>query len=538
MDGIGSNRNGMGNEPQQWDKTYGKRSLPQNNGSYGVINSFDGGRNNAQTERMNSFGPPVQPYLPQKKGHKKGILIAVMSVAAILLLCVGFGWISHVSSPAYKLKKGFENMDKEWAQMRNPLTEKLGADEISRKMMEQGSHIDTQLDFTTDIYGIGEITLGIDTDFYKDVRRKELDARTGISIMNYEFMHFNLYGDEEELCFSIPELFMEDLYIETEDVAKQFNKSMWADPYLFGELEEDYSINLFPDTPDIETIHSWQELRESLGQYSDHLEECLQNAEIEEAGRGLYRVIFDPMDMNFLLRDLLQSCEDITGQDLYDILSCLQLVDMDEDISLLFELDGSNCIRKIILEAPVSILDHQIELEGELLFEGEKRSIDLIRGQFVLTNEDDEEIEIIWQVDQSLTSDGDTYKMEADVKCRVIDEEVNLKYKLYCDAQYDEFRVDLSMKDDWFVYVIEAEGRIDDIKPGQSYDLDLSDLSVTMDGERMFKVSGNIKMEPFHGEIKRSAEAETAFFEMTERDFDRILDRIDDKYGSLLDLMP
>ena len=68
--------------------------------------------------------------------------------------------------------------------------------------------------------------------------------------------------------------------------------------------------------------------------------------------------------------------------------------------------------------------------------------------------------------------------------------------------------------------------------------MDLQEISMTMDGEELFKISGNIKVEPFEGEIKRSAEARTALFEMTERDWERILDKIDAEYGSLLDLLP
>jgi len=430
-------------------------------------------------------------------------------------------------------------MDEEIAQMRNPLAKKLDADGISRMMTQEGSHVDSRLDFTVDTGSLGDVTLGIDTDYYKDVRRKEMDASASLSIMNYDFAHFNLFGDEEVICFSLPELFLEDIYIETEDVAGQYNRSMWADPYLFGEMEEDYSINLFPDTPRTEPVHSWQDVRAYLGQCSEHLEECLQKTKIEKAGKGLYRVTFDALEVNYLLRDLLMTYEEVTGQDMYDILSYLQLVNMGDDISFLFEIDGKNCIRRIMLEEPVSLLDDQISLEGEILFQGKKRSIELLRGQFVFTrnDEDEEQLELIWQVDQSLSSDGEEYRMDADMKCKIMDEEVDMKYTSYYDAQYDKFQMNLSMKDDWSVFVIEGGGRFDDIRPGLSYQMELEDFSMTMDGERLFKLSGDIKVEPLRGDIKRSARAGRAFFEMTEEDWNRILNRILAEYNSLWDLI-
>lgn len=544
MDETGRNQNEMGNGPAkepQWDNTYGKKSLPQISNPYGIQNVPYGEQRPPKqnvAEQISSFGPPVQPYLPPRKSHKKGIFIALGVLLALLLLCVGAGWISHVSSASYKIKKGFEKMDQEWVQMKNPLAEKLGADEITQMMEEDGSHIDASLNFTADTYGYGDMTLGVDVDYYKDMRRKEMDVAASLSIMNYDFAHFNFYGDEDVVCFSIPELFIEDLYIETEDVAKQFNRSMWADPYLLGEMDEDYSIDLFPETVNFRTVHSWQDVRESLGQHSDHLETCLQKARIEKAGKGKYRVIFDAMEVNHLLRDLLESYEEMLGEDMYDILSYLQLVNMGDDISLLFDIDQGGHIRKIAFEEPVRLLDNQIELEGELLFLGQKRSIDLIRGQIVLWNEDDEKIEFTWQMDQTLSSDADKYDAEIDMKCNVMDEELDMKYTVCFDAEYDEFRADLSMKDEWGVYKFLAEGGFDDIKPGKSYEVDVRNFSVEMDGEELFKVTGDIKVEPLRGDIKRSAKAGRAFFELTEEDWERILDRVDEEYGSLWDLLP
>ncbi len=540
MDGTGRNQNEMENKPQ-WDNTYGKRSLPQINTTYGVQNTLCEEQKQPEqsmADKISSFEPPVQPYLPQEKKRKKGIFIALGVVLALLLICIGAGYLAHRSAPVYKIRKGFENMDKEWAQMRNPLSEKLDADELKRMMAEDGSHVKTRLNFAMDTYGMGSVTLGIDTDYQKDVRHKELDARTSLSVMNYEFAHFNLYGDEDALCFSIPELFLEDVYIETEDVTGQYNKSMWADSYLFGEMEEEYSIDLFADIPQYESVHSWQDVREYLGKSSEHLETCLTDARLERAGKGIYRVTFDALEVNYLLQDLLQAYEDMTGQDMYDLMSCLQLVSMGDDISLLIKIDQKGVIRRIVLEDPVSILDNQIKMEGEILFNGQKRSIDLLQGEITFTRYDgDENLEIIWQVDQWIDSAGDEYQVEADMKCKAMDEEMNLKYKGTYDAVYDEFVMNFSMKDDWTVCNIYGNGRFDNIRPGCGYEMDLEEFSLELDGEELFKLSGDIMVEPLRGEIRRSAKARKAFFQMTEEDWYEILDRIDEEYGSLLDMM-
>lgn len=541
MDGAGKNQNEMGNEPQ-WDNTYGKRSLPQVNTAYGVQNTlYEESKQPGQSvaQQISSFGPPVQSYIPQGKKHKKGIFIALGVVLAILLICAGAGYYTHITSPVYRIRKGFENMDSEWAQMRNPLAKKLGTDEIAKMMAQTGSHVKTRLNFAMDTYSFGDITLGVDTDYYKDMWRKEIDAETSFSIMNYDFAHFNFHGDEDVICFSIPELFLEDIYIETGDVAEQFNKSMWADPYLFGEMDEGYTLDLFPDTPQAEPVQSWQELREYLGDCSDHLENCLKGAEIQKAGKGQYRVTFDALEVNYLLRDLIQTYEDMTGQDMYDLLSCLQLVSMGDDINLLIRIDNKNRIKSIVVEDPISILDNQMKLEGEILFNGYKHSIDLLQGELLFTRyDDDESLEIIWQVDQWMNTDGDEYQVEADMKCTLMDEEVNLKYTGNFDSKYDEFEINLSMKDDWTVCNICGNGSFDDIRTGKSYEMDLEKFTVTMDGEELFNITGDIMVEPPDGNIRQKVEARKALFEMTEDDWDRILYRIDEEYESLWNMLP
>lgn len=275
-----------------------------------------------------------------------------------------------------------------------------------------------------------------------------------------------------------------------------------------------------------------------MGRNSDHLETCLKEAKIEKAGKGIYRVTFDSMEVNYLLRDLLQSYEDMTGQDMYDMLSCLQLVSMGDDISFLIKIDQKGLIRRIVIEDPISIMDNQIKLEGEVLFNGKKRSVDLIQGEFAFTGyEDDENLEIIWQVDQWIDSAGDEYQVEADVKCKAFDEEMNLKYKGTFDAAYDEFVMNFSMKDDWTVCNIYGNGRFDNIRPGCGYEMDLEEFSMELDGEELFKLSGDIMVEPQRGEIRPSAKAGKAFFKMTEEDWYRVFDRIDEEYGSLLDML-
>ena len=157
-----------------------------------------------------SYGPQEQQYMPQnpKKTTAFKILIAVACVVAVVFAAVGIGVAYFRSTAAYKLGKGIQNLTREAQQSRDPLAEKLGMEDIVLMAATEGSYVSTRFNFSAEeMYGA---TLGIDTECYKDVQNKKMSADTSLSVMNYEFAHLNLYADEEALCFSIPELFLEN----------------------------------------------------------------------------------------------------------------------------------------------------------------------------------------------------------------------------------------------------------------------------------------------------------------------------------------
>ena len=134
--------------------------------------------------------------------------------------------------------------------------EYTGGDDMLRMMQEDGCHVDTSLDFSMDMPMMGTVTLGLDTDFYKDMKAKELNAETSLSMINYEFGHLNIYANDEVFCFSVPELFMEDMYIENENVVSQFNNSILAE-YSEQSDAEEFSIDLFSIENKANSIRDW-----------------------------------------------------------------------------------------------------------------------------------------------------------------------------------------------------------------------------------------------------------------------------------------
>lgn len=495
-----------------------------------------------QNQNSNTFGPPAQLYLPPKN-HKKTALIVILCVAAVFLAGILGGCVYHMHSPAYKIEKGILNLMREAEELKNPLTEKLGADQIRRMLAEEGAHLDTRMNVTTDTF-LGQVTLGVDTDCEVDRREKEIAASAGVSVMNYDLANLELYGDEEKLCFSIPELYLENVYIENENVVDQYNHSLWAE--LFGKAEgDDFSIDLFPDAwlfGDEEGVG-----KAFLKEYADEIEECRRHMTMEKAGEELYRVSFDEMYFNELVRQFLYDYVDYSKagrEDAMGILSYFDVVSGADEISFILEINRANRIESIRVEEPLSLCDGRIQVDGDIYFLGGERSIEKLQGMFTVKRkqgEERKETEIVWQATQSLELDD--YQMEADVKCAFTEDgetqNLRLGCELGCDGRKNSFDGEFTVKDmeDDFELVWQASGGFSHVKKGESFDMELDELTLSVEDEEVWLVRGEIGLSPLKRRVRQNVKAKTAFFELSEREWDKILNRVYKDYEYLLESM-
>lgn len=512
--------------PQQNDDPYRSRDLKH---PYGKNDSW-------QAENTDVvFGPQQQQYLPQqqKKGTAVKILIAVVSVIIAVFTIVGIGTAYYRSTAAYKLGKGMQNLVRESVQFQDPLMEKLGMEDMLMMIAKDGSHIDTTINFTAD--GLYGTTIGIDTESYKDVPNKQMSADTSISVMNYEFAHLNIYADEESLCFSIPELFLEDMYIDNENVMSQYNRSFLAEVIGISDAE-DFSIDLFADPDDRMSIKEWKDLEAFSEHYEADLRACQEKMVMEKAGKGFYRVVLPAREMDRLLQNMMKAYDaiyEMAGEEQwwkeYDRL-------IDSEVSVLFEINKRNHIESISFEKPIKIMDGTASMEASLHFLGDKRSIDRIQGEISVQGVDDVKRAIHYQIVQ--TAAESTYKLDMDVELmEESDSVLRVKYVTNSDADEDTFAMNFSVWDDVEDMELILEGSLDDIVKGRSMLLDLENIAFHMDGEELFKITGKIMIEPMEGEVVGSVEKGTAFFEMTEDDWLDILYEIDDAYGGFLNYL-
>lgn len=492
------------------------------------------------------LGPPEQAYLPQPDHRKRNLIILICAIVAVTIIA-GMIWFSYTHSAAYRIKRGFMRLVKEETALKNPMDEKLGMEALCRMIYTEGSQADTKLDVTFDTF-LGEVTLGVDTDYAKDMKKKELSSTTALSIMNYEFGHLDVYADKDNFCFSVPELFVEDFYVENENVFKQYNRSMWADEWLFGEAQgDDFSIDLFSApwyVTDEEGVG-----KAFLKRYAGEIEDCYRNMKMEKAGDGLFRIRFEGSSFNYLvwslLSDYLNDNMNVPGSDREDILGILSYFDAasgPEEISFLLEMDHTDRIESIRLEHPLSLGRGAVHIDGDVYFLGGENSMEKIQGRISFDNKDAENIreqELVWQIVRSL--EQGEYQMESEAKYSFLMDNIKNTIKLEGDFSYDgpknSFQARTSANMEEMELAWEASGDFSHIRKGEGFDLRLDEVRLLTNGEQIMLVRGEIDLAPLSRRVKQIAEPKTALFSMGEEEWSKILDKIDRAYGYLWETM-
>lgn len=492
------------------------------------------------------LGPSVQPYLPRQDHRKRNWMIVLCVIAAVVII-TGVLWFAHTYSPAYRIQKGFLRLMKEAQELQNPMEEKLGLQELSRRLYTEGGEVNTKLNTTLDTF-LGEFTLGMDTDYVKDRRERKMSSSTAFSIMNYEFGHLDVYADEDNLCFSVPELFIEDLYLENENVLAQYNRSMWADDWLFGEAEgDDFSIDLFSSPWYLEDEEG--AAKAFLKRYAGEIEACGRNMKLEKAGDDVFRIRLEGSSFNYLvwriISDYLNDNMNVPGsyrEDMLGFLSYFDAASGPEEICLLVEMGGADRIESIRLEHPLSLGRSAVRIDGDVYFLGGKNSLERMQGRIAFDNKDGEGIreqEILWQVVRSL-EEGE-YQMESEVKYSYLQDEVKHTVKLEGDFSYDgpknSFQAGMSADIEETEFGWEASGDFSHIKKGESFELDLDEIRILTDGEQTMSVKGEIHLGPLSRRVKQIAEPKTDLFSMGDEEWMGILEKIDKAYGYLWETM-
>ena len=307
--------------------------------------------------------------------------------------------------------------------------------------------------------------------------------------------------------------------------------------------QEELSIRLFPDLWFMEDEEGAGNA--FLRRYAAQIAECRRHMTIEKAGKELYRVSFDELYFNELVRQILYDYVDFTSlgrEEAMGILSYFNVISVSDEVSFLLEIDGQNRIESIRVEEPLPLCQEKMSFYGEVYFLGEKRGIERMQGKIHVKKELEKqtrEAEFVWQTVQSMELEN--YRMEADVKCTFTKDgekrNVRVGGDLQCDGRNNSFESELSVKLPDEETEVRLDGGLSHIVQGSGFNLEVDEFLLSENGEELVKVKGDIRLSPLTRRVEQNVKPRTAFFEMTEREWNAVGERLYREYGYLLDAL-
>lgn len=232
------------------------------------------------------------------------------------------------------------------------------------------------------------VTLGIDTELLKDNAARRLQASAALSVMNNELAAVDIYGEDDTLTLSLPDIWKQNLAFRTDEIARQYNNSLLAEK--FGSIDEiELSLELFPEKKEF----LWKDAIEEWQGTIDGISSRKKQAADGELPEVVIEKLEEPAEIVIAERDNRQyQCsqyritipkERIDDTAAYGSVE-KETVEMEvaRDVRLLISLDENDRIVQISFEEPVkiSILSEEYEmntqLSGYVCFAGEARSID------------------------------------------------------------------------------------------------------------------------------------------------------------------
>lgn len=154
---------------------------------------------------------------------KTKVMTALSEAGLSLVIPDQASVLSHIDMKALgeTLKQGAGYVDFE-----------LSLDDIAGEGMESG--------FLTDAFGFS-MHLG------QDMENKQMSGNFAIDVMGTELFSADIYGNEEDFCFAVPEFYEGYIRIPTNNMISAYNASELGKNSPV-EVDEDFSMNLFGNT--------------------------------------------------------------------------------------------------------------------------------------------------------------------------------------------------------------------------------------------------------------------------------------------------
>lgn len=238
-----------------------------------------------------------------KRSRKKTITILISAMLALVLICGGVVCTVIYNSPKAKLSrainKTFDKFGELFENCKNLKTIEKNLENINKSKKAE-----TQLSMTQNN---GYLNFTIDADIKQDLNEKKLSGDMKINMQNFIDINFKLYGDEENLAFTLPDLADGCYSVPMKDFGKKLLSSQLGSSISQQDAKvlNGISLNLF-------AVPSWKEFTKK---YSNEYNTFISSLKVDEVQKQIegteqeltvYSVKFDAKAANDLSYSFLK----------------------------------------------------------------------------------------------------------------------------------------------------------------------------------------------------------------------------------------
>ena len=461
----------------------------------------------------------------KKKGGKGKIVAAILVVAVLLFGVGGFCFYQFVfHTPEARLARGLAILAKEMSTYGAEMQEMTAIKDLMQNIQQDNaSDIDMKLDVTLPKMD----TIGMDYKQKYDGKNKLMEAEFAFSFFNIPLLGGELAADSEKLYVSLPDIFDDWYYLNTETLGADYQGSVWEE-YLGLEVAEDYQLSLFDaEAGEIEEIREEDETLQTewkalIEEYTPRFAESVtieDSGNVVEIERDNKTVRCEGVCVTIekeVLNDFFEDFFELYEKH-YDTKYVGVLGELKSDVKICFYMDNKNRIVNISTPEKIKFENCAVESIGfSFVFSGTERTMDKIsgNGKIEVAGESFKfELEREAEADDKVREEEWNFKMANEAG-----KEVALKFTCKMDLKELEYECNMEMNAGEELIGMALEGAFSNIEEGKSMTLEIDEFSLLENEKEMVKISGSIKVGVLEEKIDIPSEA-TDLMGMTKHEF-------------------
>lgn len=493
-----------------------------------------------QAEELTQAAATENTQTEEPKKSRKGLIIALATLVVLAIIAVSVMMLFN--SPKAKVSKG---LDKTFKSIHTPFSDYLDEEAFSA-LLNSGAH-EQQFSLTLDDM-TSEGMNGLDSSMLNglgfafsgktDLKNKALSADCSLLYGGSDLLTLGIYGYDNSLAYSIPELFDGYLEIPLANIKDDFNNSMWSS--MSGTtLDEDVEFTLFPDYSEGTTSFA-EAFATTYAQDIDALKKAISVtkadkklisvAGTEQNCKG-YRILVPAAEYQVVFNDLLEFMQELPEfqvnaayyRSTFDSLK----VELNEDIELMAYLDKKGYVVNLtssLLFTTETVGQTSVNLD--LAWNGTDYLFDDFTIAMTVSDDEYGPVELTFhnvsQTTDTLTTNTFTFTgKEADVSPLI---------SISGDTSFDSSNgitfATLTFGDDVSTISASLSGGFVDIVAGENYAFNIDELILKIDDSDSVTFAGDYSFSALDGEVAAPSGTAYNVFELDETTTNSLLQEI------------